>query len=276
LRFAHGGKADFRGADGKVFNFLSARNVSWNVKTEAADFKWAHRVVHGTRLSAVYWTIRTDTNHLLQVNYSATNGKIATVRHLNESGPLAATRTLKSVSNDNDYGTTYWLDNVFVKLSGRALTVTVKDKWRMSVKQSAFPFSALNLKKSLLDVSAKALYDADHDVVAPHGLFGQSYDGDSMAVDGKVDVRNGDEITTSAQAEGAIEGVYTDYEIDAANPFGTHFKYSRFDATAAKPRDVSKLTGVKTNHTEAVTAASVSADDVPVSAEALSTTGIAQ
>ena len=33
-----------------------------------------------------------------------------------------------------------------------------------------------------------ALYDADADPVAPHGLIGQSYDGDNVGVDGEQDV----------------------------------------------------------------------------------------
>jgi len=261
LHFAHGGVADLRGEDGGVFNFLSAKNVSLNVKTEAADFKWAHRIVHGTKLSAVFWTIRTSANHLLQIAYDSASADRAIVRNLNQTVEEGE-RTLKASIDGNAYGTTYWLDNVFVKLAGRVLIVTVQDKWRMAVKQSPFPFAALNLKKSLLDVSAQALYDADHDVVAPHGLFGQSYDGDDFAVDGKVDKRTGDETTTEAQAEGAIEGVYTDYKIDASNPFSTAFKYSRFDATAAAPRDVTKLTGVKRARV-ANPAHTVSSTDVP-------------
>merc|ERR1712087_390773 len=158
-------------------------------------------------------------------------------------------------------------DDVFIKLADHALVVTVQDKWRMSVKQSSFPFAKLNQKKTLLDVSAQALYDADHDVVAPHGLFGQSYDGDDTAVDGKVDKRSGDETTTEAQAEGAIEGVYTDYKIDSTNPFSTAFKYSRFDSLAAKPRDVSKLGGDKRPRSTPKMA-TVSADDVPEGAKA--------
>ena len=51
------------------------------------------------------------------------------------------------------------------------------------------------------------------------------------------------ESTTSAQGEGAIEGTIHDYRV--ADQFATDFKFSRFDATAAKPRDVTKLTGVK-------------------------------
>ena len=44
--------------------------------------------------------------------------------------------------------------------------------------------------------------------------------------------------------EGAIEGVAEEYEMDANNPFSTEFKYSRFHATSARPRDVLALTGV--------------------------------
>eukprot|EP00966_Prymnesium_polylepis_P188006 4358132-Prymnesium_polylepis.1 len=35
-------------------------------------------------------------------------------------------------------------------------------------------------------------------------------------------------VTTSAQAEGVIEGVYTDYELKT--PFSTLFKFSRFNS----------------------------------------------
>ena len=39
LSFAHGGHADFRGEHDAVFNFLSARNVSLNLKTVLSDFQ---------------------------------------------------------------------------------------------------------------------------------------------------------------------------------------------------------------------------------------------
>ena len=38
-------------------------------------------------------------------------------------------------------------------------------------------------EEPLLDVQLNPLYDADHDVVAPHGLIGQSWDGDGVGVD---------------------------------------------------------------------------------------------
>ena len=51
------------------------------------------------------------------------------------------------------------------------------------------------------------------------------------------------EITTEAQAEGAIEGSGDDYKLD--DVFGTDFKYARFNAAAAAPRNVSALSGPK-------------------------------
>ena len=53
------------------------------------------------------------------------------------------------------------------------------------------------------------------------------------------------EFTTSAQAEGAIEGNFTDYIMPS--PFATSFKYARFDAKGTvASRNVSALTGAKT------------------------------
>jgi len=45
-------------------------------------------------------------------------------------------------------------------------------------------------------VSISPLYNADSDVVAPHGIIGQAYDGDALAVDGKIDTDRSAESTT--------------------------------------------------------------------------------
>ena len=39
LHFAHGGRADFRGEDGRFYSFLSAPGLAVNVKTENAVFR---------------------------------------------------------------------------------------------------------------------------------------------------------------------------------------------------------------------------------------------
>lgn len=266
LHFAHGGRGDFRGEHDKIFNFLSARNISMNARVEAADFHWAKRAVHGSRFASVYWTIRTTGNRILQVEYHATN-TTAVVHNLNETSPASRDATLvkksqAQIESNDFYGATYVLDNVIVKLISRECSVTVDGKWAMSAKASPFPFASLNrvdessmesatITKSLLDLSAIPLYDVEMDVVAPHGILGQSFDGDDVGIDGKIDskMKENEETTTIAQAEGAIEGVHTDYMIKGSrDPFSTSFKYSRFDSVAAKPRDVSTLTGNRHKH----------------------------
>ena len=51
------------------------------------------------------------------------------------------------------------------------------------------------------------------------------------------------EITTEAQAEGAIEGSGEDYRV--GDIFDTDFKYRRFGVASAAPRNASALTGLK-------------------------------
>ena len=46
---------------------------------------------------------------------------------------------------------------------------------------------------------------------------------------------------TSAQGEGAIEGTWEEYIMPS--PFATDFKYGRFSAKVAPPRNIKKLTG---------------------------------
>ena len=81
--------------------------------------------------------------------------------------------------------------------------------------------------------------------IAPHGIIGQSFDNDDIAVIGALDKYTGlTEMTTKAQAEGFIEGNFMDYKMTEV--FATAFKFSRFDARLpVPPRNVSALTGTK-------------------------------
>jgi hypothetical protein len=79
--------------------------------------------------------------------------------------------------------------------------------------------------------------------VAPHGLVGQTYDGDNIGVIVEQDdYKTYDHTTTTyAMGEGAIEGVGSDYEM--ASKFATSFLFSRFGLTEAKARNISQLEG---------------------------------
>ena len=123
------------------------------------------------------------------------------------------------------------VDNVRVLMAtgSKQLAITVDGQWGLTASVSAFPFASLNPGQRLLDIEAKALYDADHDEVAPHGIIGQSFDGDDIEVSGKLDARGEAESKTVAQAEGAIEGTWRDYMIrcdPATKPKGAHCEHA--------------------------------------------------
>merc|ERR1719174_3093507 len=121
---------------------------------------------------------------------------------------------------------------------GKTLTVRT-GSWHFTATTSPYPFGKLetNKNKVLLDVAIQPLYNPDTDAVAPHGILGQSYDQDKLAVDGKLDEETKGESTTAAQAEGAIEGSWEEYIVPS--------KFSTFGLAKAAPRDVSKLSGAK-------------------------------
>ena len=80
--------------------------------------------------------------------------------------------------------------------------------------------------------------------VAPHGLLGQTFDGDGVPLNGRQDVHEEGArllgLTTHAAAEGAIQGTIEDYRLPS--PFATAFRYSRFDAKGAvAPRNATAM-----------------------------------
>jgi len=245
FRLGHGDRTDIRGEDGVIYNFLSAKNVTMNVRIAAADFHWHQRLVHGTKMADASWTVRTHTGAIINVAYEAKSVDASHVMVLVERPPTSKGGAPASSKFKVTAAAPKVIDGVSVTLSATKTLTVDTGKWMMSAAISPFPFGKLNKGQRLLDVKAMPKYDADRDVVAPHGLFGQSYDNDTLAVDGAVDhvVEGQSEMTTSAQGEGAIEGHISDYKM--AGPFATHFKYTRFDLESAKPRDASKLTGIK-------------------------------
>merc|ERR1719387_651083 len=228
LFLPHGGLADFRGKDKAVFNLLSAQNVSVNALFEAADFAWGTKLVHGTQMAAAYWTLRTASDRVLNIEYEAQKRENWGVVHEEK-------RVDVHIRPESEEPVT--IDNVeLVMLSHKTFSVTIKDKWRLIATASPYPFGKLNGGKVLIDAAIQQLYDADADRVSPHGIIGQAYDGDATSLDVKLDGDEKGESTTAAQAEGAIEGSWEDYMMPTK--FATRFKYSRFDVPtgASVPR----------------------------------------
>mmetsp|Transcript_43830 Transcript_43830/g.141370 ORF Transcript_43830/g.141370 Transcript_43830/m.141370 type:complete len:720 (-) Transcript_43830:136-2295(-) len=254
LHFAHGGEADFRGEDGAIYAMLHHAGLAVNALFEACAFLLEHGglKVRGTFVTDVFFRLLTEaTNKSVRVEftpnmpptplvYGIDGGKALQLR------PGSPPVTLEDVS--------LWMtkgeraETLHVRTGGWAIDAAARLIW-----QTATP------GKKQVDLSFAPLRDplapnaATGKVVAPHGLIGQSFDGDAIAVDGKKDHYRelwwrqssfkSNEITTEAQAEGAIEGSGDDYKLD--DVFGTDFKYARFNAAAAAPRNVSELSGQK-------------------------------
>jgi len=242
LTFAHGGRADLKGEHNTWYNMLSAKNTSVNVLFQHDDFHNPMKLVHGSKMGRISMVVRTAlTGQLVTIDFNAT---------------LAPRQRATVRTNDGerfvDHTSPFHLENLDIafrekKMPGNlghsiAMAITT-GKWKVEAYGKHYPNAGANPGKALLNVLISATYDADHDVVAPHGIIGQSYDGDSIAVDGAQDNYSTPVVTTAAMAEGAIEGKASDYKMPG--PFATEFKFSRFDATQAKPRDVTKLTGKK-------------------------------
>lgn len=240
LFLAHGERTDFRGDDKTWYNMLSAKNTTVNAFFENADFHLPNRLVHGSFMGRVAMVVRTAlTGQILSIEFNASDSRAHVRTHdvdqyvTHMSGEFQL-ENVKVVFREKKMGS-----------NGHGLALTISTgRWDVLAWSKPFPNAGANVGRNLLNVKIDATYDADRDPVAPHGLIGQSYDGDDLAVDGAVDSYRGKEVTTKAMGEGAIEGTANDYIMPSA--LATSFKYSRFDSLSAQPRDVAKLTGTKT------------------------------
>uniref|UniRef100_A0A7S2NBN3 Uncharacterized protein n=1 Tax=Haptolina brevifila TaxID=156173 RepID=A0A7S2NBN3_9EUKA len=242
LALPHGGVADFRGEHMQLYNFLSAANLSLNVMTELADFELypadhpRHKRIHGSFITQAHVVARTNTSKMVRASFFASmigELNIAWANGTIDSGPVfklgpKMQKVVDDVTLVTDYST---------------LRVTTPE---FEITVAPNPFTSLSWTRNVvgihhqLDVKVKARVAEDKMVVAPHGIVGQGWDGDGKAIDGELDAYpDSGEFTTYAMAKGAIEGTPNDYKV--ATPYATGFKFSRFDATSASPRDVAAL-----------------------------------
>jgi len=265
IAFAHGGKADFKGEHMSWYNFLSAKNVSLNVLFLHSDFKNPNRLVHGSHMAQLAMKVRSARSaKIFTVEFTASVAPPHHVLIRDADGNLAKTATHGSgnfVFEDLVVSVRERRHGVIGARGWRGAVMLVNTgRWLIEAASKPFPGKA-DRGKALLDVQIVPNYDADHDVVAPHGLVGQSWDGDGVGIDGAQDNYTAAEVTTKAMAEGAIEGVAADYAME--DKFATAFKFSRFDAVKAAPRDVSKLIGKRTHGRGGIKGAGVTPDVAP-------------
>jgi len=263
LTFAHGGRADFRGKHNAYYNVLSAHHAAINIMIKNATiwFRRGTAILHGSFITEAHAVLlvrpskrEPDRRRFFNISFVFSDGAVAEARAIPETGGHVIA---SGFCDEEEFvigpGNTQVCHGATAD-AGRNFVFIENGRWKI-----AFAFGKRRKNADRPHERPVKMYHVDFEFwpkveewrlgVWPHGLIGQSYDGDKIAVDGKTDdyqVRKGrgryPEYTTSALAEGAIEGTADDYQV--AGPYAVDFKFSRFFATESTgPRNLSKLSG---------------------------------
>jgi len=243
---------DVHGIDNSWINLLSHTAISVAVLFSNATYvAGGNKTVHGSYMTKAAVVLRSspaERMHVLVV-------PPATVNVMTYSVTKAAAAKLQSSAQLLSAGEVVERGSVRVETNNAAghaelkASITLKDQWNVVVAPRVYYAQGDSTKSYAVDVDMKPLTpQMEHGPVSPHGLIGQTLDGDGFAVDGRKDDYTGSVVVTSAQGEGAIEGTISDYVL--SDPFSTMFKYKRWASLQALPRDVSLLAGGKHSRSE--------------------------
>lgn len=250
ISFADGGHADFRGSHRAYYAFVSSPGFQFAPHFQEVDF-WFHTVsgltqlVHGTFMTKAAWRVRTSAGKELLISADAMKQGELVVFVLGGSALNTPKETI---------AVKQWQRLVFddMRIETRMLTASVESAaWLVNITSKPiynlvppiFNETHLHVHWEENQRRFDILIQGDSSQPDAHGIIGQSYRGGTAGVrNGKLDeygldnyttiVEKADSdgmlppMTTSAQAEGAIEGVYTDYQLP--EPIATDFKFSSF------------------------------------------------
>ena len=73
MKFAYGGRADFRGVNGTIYNFMSSDAATVNIRTQDATFRLNKLTVHGSFMTDVYIVLKTHHGRFFNMTYSSGN-----------------------------------------------------------------------------------------------------------------------------------------------------------------------------------------------------------
>ena len=244
LHFADGGTADFRGRNDTLYAMLDAPDFSFALRTRDSTFLLPKpRYIEGSFFTEAYWTVRTSKGRLLHIEFHA---KEPGFRVTDVKGVVVSDHTgsVWKQYDEDDLRVYMKQSTLVVRAAGWETNVTRKpiynhvsgpDLWRIDL--TTRPLDSTGISAN--GISAWK-------VSAPHGIIGQSYDNDGIAVHGAIDAYTTTVARTRAMAEGAIEGKASDYELN--DPTNQSFKFSRFHrprGSAIAARRASKLAGAK-------------------------------
>jgi hypothetical protein len=265
IAFAHGGTADFRGANDTYFSLLSVPNFQFAARTLDTSFLLPRpQLVHGSFFTDVAFRFRGGTGREYGVTSSASNVSFS-VYDMNTKQHL---ETLVGVWKQ------WWGDGVRVYYKQSTIYVRAHG-WEVNATRHPVYNYVSGPSRWRYDFSIRYLdgtpfekfHGRSSDSCYPHGVIGQSWDGDTIGINGRVDDYTYNQsypvIVTSANAEGGIEGVVHDYALTHAFDVDT-FRYSRYRRNATSvcpPRDVSRLHGTRFRSEHIPTSAYTSDND---------------
>ena len=250
LHFAHGGRADFRGRNGRFYTFFSVPGLSVNVKTEDATFKMPaqHLVVDGSFITEVHVVARVGgakRKHATASFWASELNEFNTGWRVINGTCGAKGKFVLGM------GDTRSCEDLKVRLGFSTGTFTF-GQWLVKV-QGNFVYGHMKGPAHRLDLSFRGRGDVAERQL-PHGIIGQSFSSTQPRF-GKVDdYPPSGHFVTDAMAEGAIEGMAAMYEV--ASRHSTRFAFSRFDAVESSPPDGTLLSA------EGGVAAEASASDL--------------
>ena len=232
LYLARGGRADFRGRHGAIYNFLSTLGLAVNVKTEEATFK-LHRgklTVHGSFITEVHLVSRVGGAKRKMATASfwgAELNEFNTGWHVvNGTCGYHSTYTL-------GMGETKACEELSVRLKFSSAVFSVRG-WVIRIRGN-YVYGRLSGPEHRLDVTFAVRGGEADPSLTPHGIIGQTFAARTPR-HGAVDEYPEEGIfTTTAMAEGAIEGSAAMYEV--GSPYATVFAFSRFDHDHGRDRD---------------------------------------
>lgn len=252
---------DFRGRNNTLYAILSVPRLSFALRTRDATFikpGYMPNLVHGSFFNEAYWKVKTVAGKELVVNTSASNIGFDVV---DTDGTLVASRPrVWTELYRDDLRILYKQATLVLRAAGWETNVTRRPVYnRISGPEWRFDLVVRPLNGTAFAVR----HGNASGVVAPHGLLGQTWDGDDVGIDGAQDdyEHSGVEVWTKSMAEGGIEGDAKEYEL--ASKFSHEFKFARYDATAyTPPRATARLEGKR--HKDAIQRAATSVDQTGI------------
>ena len=215
LHFAEGGEADLRGKNHTYYAMLSAPGVTFAAQTHDVSFLLPRpQLVHGSFFTHAAWTIRGTSGRTYGLRTAADRVGFEVV-------DVPSGRLIEKFTNiwrqwwNDGIRAVYKQSTMYVRAAGWEVNCTRHPVYNYVSGYGKWRFD-IAMRKLDGTVFARR-HNASSATCYPHGIIGQSYDGDHLGIGGAKDDytyrAESPVITTKAMAEGAIEGDASHYEL---------------------------------------------------------------